>query len=67
MSDAVRGTNKVFLCYNRDKSKKEEPIMEGTLFIDPQAAVPACFCPRCGGECYAPTFTCIRCERRDAV
>ena len=36
--------------------------MEGTLFLDPQAAVPACFCPRCGGECYSPTFTCIRCE-----
>ena len=39
--------------------------MEGTLFLDPQAAVPACFCPRCGGECYSPTFTCIRCERRE--
>ena len=40
--------------------------MEGTLFLDPQAAVPACFCPRCGGECYAPTLTCSRCERRAA-
>ena len=67
MSDAVRGTNKVLLCYNRGKSKKEELQMEGTLFYDPQAAVPACFCPRCGGECYAPSLTCIRCERRDGV
>ena len=41
--------------------------MEGTLFYDPQAAEPACFCPRCGGECYAPSFTCIYCERRDAA
>ena len=41
--------------------------MEGTLFYDPQAAAPACFCPRCGGECYAPSLTCIRCERRVAA
>ena len=41
--------------------------MEGTLYFDPQAAVPACFCPRCGGECYAPGFTCIRCERRETL
>ena len=67
MSDAVRGTNKVFLCYNRHKPTKEECKMEGTLFFDPQAAVPACFCPRCGGECYAPGFTCIRCERRETL
>ena len=40
--------------------------MEGTLFLDPQAAVPAGFCPRCGGECDAPTLTCNRCERRAA-
>ena len=38
--------------------------MEGTLFYDPQAAVPASVCPRCGGECYAPSLVCIRCERR---
>ncbi len=31
---------------------------------DPQAAIPGAFCPRCGSECYAPTYTCIRCERR---
>ena len=41
--------------------------MEGTLFYDPRAAVPACFCPRCGGECYAPSLVCIHCERRAAA
>ncbi len=38
--------------------------MEGCLFIDWQAAVPGDFCPVCGGERYAPSFTCICCERR---
>ena len=41
------------------------PIMESTLFFDPQTAVPACFCPVCGGECYLPSLICIRCERRE--
>ena len=40
--------------------------MEEILFLDPQAAIPACFCPQCGGECYAPTLACNRCERRAA-
>ncbi|MDO5153745.1 MAG: hypothetical protein Q4D50_10370 [Eubacteriales bacterium] len=39
-------------------------MFESTLFIDPQAALPACFCPVCGGECYGPGCICIRCERR---
>ena len=42
-------------------------MIEGTLFIDLQAAAPAYLCPRCGGECYAPSLICIRCERRDAL
>ena len=37
-----------------------------TLFSDPQDAVPAEFCQRCGCECYAPSLVCIRCERRPA-
>lgn len=37
--------------------------MESTLYYDPQAEVPVCFCPECGGECYAPSRYCIRCER----
>ena len=42
-------------------------MMEGTLYYDPQAAVPGCFCPNCGSECYGPTYTCIYCERRAAA
>jgi len=41
-------------------------MYESILYIDPQAAKPACFCPLCGSECYAPSLTCIRCERRAA-
>lgn len=37
--------------------------IQGTLYIDPQAQIPACYCPRCGGARYAPSFACIRCER----
>jgi len=35
-----------------------------TLFSDPQEAVPAEFCLRCGCERYAPGLHCLRCERR---
>ena len=41
-------------------------MYESILYIDPQAVKPAAFCPVCGGECYAPSMTCIRCERRGA-
>ena len=37
--------------------------IEGSLYIDIQAQIPACFCPRCGGERYAPSLICSRCER----
>lgn len=40
--------------------------IEPTLYLDPQAAVPASFCPICGGERYAPGENCLRCQR-DAV
>ncbi len=40
--------------------------MESILFFDPQAVIPACFCPECGGECYAPSCFCLRCERSAA-
>ena len=39
--------------------------IESVLFADPQAARPACFCQVCGGECYAPSLICLRCERRE--
>lgn len=39
-------------------------IIEPVLYRDPQAAPPRRHCPRCGGECYAPSLRCLRCERR---
>ena len=36
--------------------------IEPTLYIDPQAAIPAGFCPECGGELYRPGLHCSRCE-----
>ena len=41
------------------------PSIESVLYTDPQAAAPACFCPVCGGERYAPGLVCLRCERRE--
>lgn len=41
--------------------------IEPTLYIDPQAAIPTGFCPDCGGELYAPSQHCLRCERRFAT
>ena len=41
-------------------------MYESILYVDPQAKIPACFCQNCGGECYAPSLICIRCERRAA-
>lgn len=41
------------------------PLIEPTLFIDPQAEVPASYCPVCGGARYAPGEHCIRCERSE--
>jgi hypothetical protein len=35
--------------------------IEQILYEDPQAAVPAAFCPECGGELYAPGMHCARC------
>ncbi len=37
--------------------------IEPTLYIDPQAQIPAGSCPRCGGEVYAPGCVCLRCQR----
>lgn len=36
--------------------------IESTLYIDRQAQIPGGYCPRCGGELYAPSFTCLRCD-----
>lgn len=41
------------------------PSIEPTLYIDPQAAPPVCFCSRCGRELYAPSLICLCCERRE--
>lgn len=38
--------------------------IEQTLFIDHQAQIPSDYCQVCGGELYAPSHTCSRCERR---
>jgi hypothetical protein len=37
--------------------------IEQVLYIDPQAAVPAAYCPTCGGALYRPGLHCLRCER----
>lgn len=39
-------------------------LIEPVLYIDPQAARPALLCGFCGGECFFPNLTCLRCERR---
>ena len=36
--------------------------IESNLYTDPQDALPADFCPRCGGELYLPGLCCARCE-----
>ena len=38
--------------------------IEQNLYIDPQNQVPAGYCPNCGGELYAPSHVCSRCEKR---
>ena len=38
--------------------------IEPVLYTDIQAQIPACFCALCGGERYAPSLICSRCERR---
>ena len=38
--------------------------IEQMLYTDIQQQRPACFCPRCGSECYAPSLVCSRCEHR---
>ena len=35
--------------------------VEFELYTDPQAAIPAGFCPVCGGERYWPGLHCARC------
>ena len=39
------------------------PIIEPTLYWDPQAERPAGYCPACGGALYKPGLWCVRCER----
>lgn len=47
---------------------KEEEVMstkiESVLYIDIQKQIPAGFCSHCGGELYAPSLVCLRCEGR---
>ena len=38
-------------------------LIEPVLYIDLQAAIPAFYCPVCGGARYAPGEHCLRCER----
>ena len=37
------------------------PYIEQTLYTDPQAQIPVCFCECCGGECYHPCRLCPDC------
>lgn len=39
------------------------PQIEPMLYPDPQKEKMFFFCSFCGGECYAPSFYCPRCER----
>ena len=39
--------------------------IESVLYIDDQREPPADYCPECGGELYAPSLICLRCERRN--
>ena len=41
-----------------------DTLIEPVLYIDEQARIPDFYCPACGGECYGPSFVCLRCERR---
>ena len=38
--------------------------IEAVLYIDIQKQKPAALCNFCGGELYAPSLVCLRCERR---
>ena len=38
--------------------------LESTLYQDPQMQKEAGYCNRCGGEVYAPSQICGRCEKR---
>ena len=39
-------------------------VVEQVLYVDEQSLPPAAVCQVCGGELYAPSLTCLRCERR---
>lgn len=36
--------------------------IEQTLYEDPQGAIPAGYCPVCGGALYGPESPCLRCQ-----
>jgi hypothetical protein len=37
--------------------------IEPVLFTDPQQAVPAGYCRKCGGALWLPSLRCLRCEK----
>lgn len=39
--------------------------IDPTLYFDPQQALPAGYCARCGGCLYRPSLSCLRCGRRE--
>ena len=43
---------------------KMTSVVEQVLYVDEQSLPPAGFCEVCGGELYAPSLACLRCERR---
>lgn len=66
--NAVRRTvilfSAILLVTNQKGGTNMNTFYIHTLYIDIQSLPPACFCPHCGGERYAPSLVCLRCERR---
>ena len=50
--------------YSENEGDKMTSVVEQVLYVDQQSLPPAGFCQVCGGELYAPSLTCLRCERR---
>ena len=64
IQNGVRGTfeNPSAILVSDHHERRNVMFIRITLFIDPQTQPPAAFCPVCGGECYAPSLICLRCE-----
>ena len=63
MSDSLTQIRHFLPHLQKERTGFMIPLIDPTLFIDPQAEIPVSFCPVCGGARYAPGERCIRCER----